>query len=148
MARPHSNGMRVMSILGNVVGGLMGQGESGGLVELASRLLQRVGGIRGLQNLLASSGLGQQVASWIGSGDNLPVSGGQLGQALRNGGVGDLVDDAAAQMGLDTGRLQAQLAQILPGIVDHLTPDGDVPAEDGDSLDLSMLSGLASKLFS
>ncbi len=136
-----------MSILGNVMGGLMGQDKGGGLMQLAMRLLQRVGGVHGLETLLASSGLGPQVASWIGTGANQPVSGEQLGQALDNGGLLDLVRDGAADMGLDAGQLQAQLAQILPGVVDHLTPDGEVPAGDEDGPDLSALSGLASKLF-
>lgn len=136
-----------MSILGSMMGGLTGQGEAGGLMQLASSLLQRVGGIRGLQTLLISSGLGQQVDSWIGTGENRSVSGEQLGQALQNGGVEDLVRDAAAKMGLDTDQLHGQLAQILPGVVDHLTPNGEVPAEGDDTLDLSSLSGLASKLF-
>lgn len=137
-----------MSILSGVMGGLMGQAEGGGLMELASRLLQQVGGIKGLENLLASSGLGQQVTSWIGNGDNLPVSGEQLGQALRNGGVENQVQETARDMGLGTDQLHDQLARILPSVVSHLTPDGQVPSDDGDGLDLSALSGLTSKLFS
>lgn len=135
-----------MSILGSVMSGLTGQG-SGGLMELAGQLLQRVGGIQGLRNLLASSGLGDQVASWIGTGENQGISGAQLGQALQQGGVGDLVEQAAQKMGLDASQVHEQLAQVLPHVVDHLTPDGQVPADDGDGMDLSALAGLAGKLF-
>lgn len=138
-----------MSILDSVVGSLTGGqgGNNGGLMALASSLLQRVGGIQGLQALLSKGGLGQEVSSWIGSGGNAPVSGAQLGQALQQGGVSDLVDQAAQQMGVDAGQVHGQLAQVLPQVVDHLTPDGQAPANDGANLDLSSLAGLAGKLF-
>ncbi len=136
-----------MSILGNVMGGLSGQNGGAGLMQLASELFQRVGGIQGLKRLLSSSGLGDQVQSWIGNGENQSISGQQLGQALQNGGVDDVVDDAAQEMGMSRDQVHEQLAQVLPQAVDHLTPDGQEPADDGSGLDLSSLSGLAGKLF-
>lgn len=137
-----------MSILGNVLGGLTGGGQGGGgLMELAGKVLQRVGGIQGLMNLLSSHGLGQQVSSWVGTGENQSVSGAQLGQALQQGGVGDLVNQAAQDMGVDASQVHEQLAQVLPHVVDHLSPDGQVPSDDGDGMDLSSLAGLAGKLF-
>lgn len=135
-----------MSILGNVMSSLTG-GKGGGLMELAGQILQRVGGIEGLKKLLASHGLDQQVASWIGTGENQGISGAQLGQALQQGGVGDLVNKAAQDMGVDAGQVHEQLAQVLPQVVDHLSPDGQAPADDGGGMDLSSLAGLAGKLF-
>ncbi|HET7299495.1 MAG TPA: YidB family protein [Oleiagrimonas sp.] len=135
-----------MSILGNVMGGLT-SGQGGGMMALAGKILQRVGGIKGLMNLLSSHGLGQQVSSWIGTGENQSVSGAQLGQALQQGGLGDLVGKAAQEMGMDVGQVHEQLAQVLPQVVDHLSPDGRTPSDDGGDMDLSSLSGLAGKLF-
>lgn len=135
-----------MSILGSVLGSLTGQG-GGGLMQLASSLLQKAGGIQGLSKILASGGLGSAVSSWIGTGQNQAVSGSQLGQALQQGGLGNLLQEAARKMGLDQGQLHDQLAQVLPHVVDHLTPNGQAPADDGGGMDLSALEGLAGKLF-
>ncbi len=133
-----------MSILGNVLGGLTGGQGGGGLMGLAGNILQRVGGIQGLMSLLSSHGMGQQASSWVGTGENQGVSGAQLGQALQQGGAGDLVEQAAQEMGVDAGQVHDQLAQVLPQVVDHLSPDGQVPNDDGSDMDLSSLAG---KLF-
>lgn len=135
-----------MSLFDSVVGGLTG-GNNGGLLELAGQLLQKVGGIQGLEKLLSSSGLGAQVSSWIGGGDNQGISGAQLGQALQSGGLGEWVDQAAQKLGLSTDDVHNGLAQLLPQVVSHLTPDGQAPAGDGGDLDLSSLAGMAGKLF-
>lgn len=115
-------------------------------MDVAGQLLQRVGGVEGLQKLLAEQGLGDQAGSWVGNGANQAVSGDQLGQALENGGLGDLLGQAAGQLGLDSGQLQSRLADLLPQAIDHLTPDGQTPNDDGAEMDLSSLAGLAGKL--
>lgn len=138
-----------MSILDNLSGLLGGgQGDAGGassLVNVAGRLIQQAGGVQGLADTLQQHGLGGAVQSWIGNGANQPVSAEQLGQALQNGGLASVVQDAAAKLGVDPGQLMGQLAQVLPHAVDHLTPDGQAPA--GGGFDLSTLGGLAEKLF-
>jgi uncharacterized protein YidB (DUF937 family) len=136
-----------MSILDNAMGGLTGKGGGGGLMQLAGQLIKRGGGVQGLKQLLSKSGLGEQVSSWIGKGENQPVSGQQLGHALQQGGVDDTVNDAAQKMGTSTDQVHDQLAKVMPQVVDHLTPDGQPPADDGSGMDLSALSGLAGKLF-
>lgn len=136
-----------MSILDSVLGGLGGQGGEGGMMAIAGQLLQRAGGVQGLQQMLANSGLGDQAASWVGNGANQAVSGDQLGQALEQGGMGDLLGQAAGEMGVDSGTMASQLSDILPQVVSQLTPDGQAPADDGEGMDLSALAGLAGKLF-
>jgi uncharacterized protein YidB (DUF937 family) len=136
-----------MSMLDNLMGGLTGQGGGGSLMELVGELVQRAGGIQGLANMLSKSGLGDQVSSWIGTGQSQSVSGAQLGQALQQGGLADLVEQAAQKMGVDSSQVHEQLAKLLPQVIDHLTPNGQAPADDGNNMDLSSLAGLAGKLF-
>jgi uncharacterized protein YidB (DUF937 family) len=75
------------------------------------------------------------------------VSGDQLGQALQNGGLGSLLQDAAGKLGVDQSQLLGQLSQVLPHAVDHLTPDGQVPVQGQGGFDLGSLASLAGKLF-
>lgn len=71
-----------------------------------------------------AKGLGDVVASWIGTGQNLPVSAEQIQSVLGSG----LVQQLAARVGLPPEAATALLAQILPQAVDRLTPEGTVPA--------------------
>ncbi|PWK92716.1 hypothetical protein BV497_11640 [Fulvimonas soli] len=135
-----------MSLLDGLLGG---QGSQGGsLIAVAGQLIERAGGLQGLLGMLQQHGLGDAVQSWVGTGANQQVSAGQLGQALQNGGLGSVLEEMAGKLGVDQGQLLGQLSQVLPHAVDHLTPDGQVPAQaPAGGFDLSMLEGLAGKLF-
>jgi uncharacterized protein YidB (DUF937 family) len=63
------------------------------------------------------------VRSWVGTGDNQPISPDQLHQALGP----DLIQQLAAKTGLSVSELTQKLAQVLPQAVDRMTPDGVVP---------------------
>jgi Uncharacterized protein conserved in bacteria len=136
-----------MSLLGSLLGG---GGQAGGsdLVSLAGQLIQQAGGVQGLAGMLHQGGLGEAVQSWVGNGANQAVSGDQLNQALQSGGLGSVLQEAAGKLGMDQGQLSGALAQVLPHVVDHLTPGGQVPAQgQGGDFDLGSLAGLAGKLF-
>ncbi len=114
------------------VGKMMGGGQQGGasdILAVAQQLLGQSGGIDGLIQQLQAGGLGEVVKSWIGNGQNLPVTGEQIQQVLGN----DKVAAIARQLGVDPAQASAQLAQVLPGLVDKLTPNGQVP-QGGDLL--------------
>lgn len=81
-------------------------------------------GLGGLLDKLQNGGLGNVVNSWVGSGQNQPVSPGQLGPALGS----DLLKTLAQRSGLSEEELTKQLSQVLPGVVDKLTPAGRVPS--------------------
>jgi uncharacterized protein YidB (DUF937 family) len=82
-----------------------------------------LGGLGGLLNKLQQGGLGNQTNSWVGSGQNQPVSPGQLVQAL-----GPNVIKTLSQMtGLSEDDLTKQLSQGIPVIVNTLTPNGRLP---------------------
>ncbi|AGG88681.1 MULTISPECIES: YidB family protein [Rhodanobacter] len=139
-----------MSFLNDLLGGQGqqgGQAGAGSLIAVAGQLIEKAGGVQGLVGMLQQHGLGSAVQSWVGTGANQPVSGEQLGQALQNGGLGSLVQEAAGKLGVDPNVLLGGLSQVLPHAVDHLTPDGKVPAQgQGGGFDLGMLEGLAGKL--
>jgi uncharacterized protein YidB (DUF937 family) len=70
------------------------------------------------------AGLGDQMNSWVSTGQNMPVSPEQLGGVFGQ----DQMAQMAQRMGMSTGDLGAQLSQMLPQAVDHFTPNGQAPA--------------------
>lgn len=136
-----------MSFLNDLLGG-SNQGEGGSsLLSVAGSLIEKAGGLQGLLGMLQQHGLGDAVQSWVGTGANQPVTGNQLGQALQNGGLGSALAEAAGKLGVDQNDLLGQLSHVLPGAVDHLTPNGEVPAGSTGGFDLGSLAGLAGQLF-
>jgi uncharacterized protein YidB (DUF937 family) len=95
----------------------------------------QVGGIAGLQSMFQQGGLGNIVSSWIGSGQNLPVSASQLQNVLHGGAL----QQAAQQAGVDPSQLTGMMSSLLPHLVDKLSPNGQVP--DASALQ-KMLQGL------
>src|SRR6516165_905492 len=96
----------------------------------------QVGGISGLQQMFQQKGLGSLVSSWIGTGQNLPLSGDQLQNVLH----GSALENIATQSGMNLGQVSSLVSQMLPHLVDKLTPNGQVP--DAGALS-HMLKGLA-----
>jgi uncharacterized protein YidB (DUF937 family) len=82
-----------------------------------------LGGLGGLLDKLQKGGLGDVANSWIGSEQNRPVSPKQLSPALGS----DIIKALAQRSGLSEEELTKQLSQILPGVVDKLTPAGRLP---------------------
>jgi uncharacterized protein YidB (DUF937 family) len=99
----------VIAMLANSQGGGQGQGSAGGLGDLIGKFTQ--------------SGMGDVIGSWIGHGQNAPISGDQLSSVLGSDTIGKL----AAQLGLSHGETASQLSQMLPEVVDKLTPHGQAP---------------------
>jgi len=82
-----------------------------------------LGGLGGLLSKLEQGGLGDQTKSWIGSGQNQPVSPSQLGSALGS----SILKTVSQLTGLSEEDLTKQLSQVLPGVVNGLTPNGRLP---------------------
>jgi uncharacterized protein YidB (DUF937 family) len=128
-----------MGLLDGILGAALGSnqvnpagqmpGASGGvqtqaLLQMAMQLLQQHGGIGGLANSFNQAGLGNLVSSWIGTGQNLPISPSQLTQVVGHSQMSQM----ASQLGVSTDQAGGMLAQLLPHVVDHLTPGGQVAA--------------------
>ncbi|WP_457031315.1 YidB family protein [Kitasatospora sp. P5_F3] len=121
-----------MTDLGKLLGGLLGGtgGSAGSGGNLLAMLLGALGGGQGaagglgaLLQQLTQGGLGSQAQSWVGTGDNHPVTGAELAAALPDREL----DDLAEQSGLSREQVAEQLAAQLPTAVDQLTPTGEVP---------------------
>jgi uncharacterized protein YidB (DUF937 family) len=106
------------------------------MIKLANDLLSQVGGVSGLIGQLQAGGLADVVASWVGGGKPLPVSGEQLQQALG----GDTLAQLAGRFGGDTQAVSNGLADLLPSIVGQLSSSGQMPKQVGDVA--NMLGGL------
>lgn len=136
-----------MGLLDSVMGAVMGQvQQQGGVGAVLGQLLANDGeggGLRGLVEKFNEAGLGEVVGSWIGKGENLPVSADQLKEVLGS----DLLGKLAGQLGVDPAQASGQLAELLPGLVDKLTPQGVAPENGlGNAGELlGMLSGLLQK---
>jgi len=108
-----------------------------GLLEMLTS--QQGGGLIGLVQGFEQNGLGHIVSSWVSTGENMPVSGGQVQSALGN----EVISSLAQRAGVSPDVASSLLAQALPGIVDKLTPDGNIP--EGGNLGeqaLNILKGL------
>ena len=82
-------------------------------------------GLEVLINQFKQSGLEDVIKSWIGTGKNQPISPPQLRQALGQ----ERVNDLSRQTGAPQDDLLSQLSKYLPGVIDKLTPNGQLPNE-------------------
>ncbi|MCX7276938.1 MAG: YidB family protein [Burkholderiales bacterium] len=143
-----NNGQQQQQPQGGGLGGIIGMLASNPqLIQAVTGMLgnnSQLGGLGGLVEKFQQAGLGDVVGSWIGSGQNQPISADQLSSVLGS----DALSGLAAKLGVDPSEAAGQLAQVLPGLVDHLTPAGQAPQEGlGDSGDLmGALSGMLQKL--
>jgi uncharacterized protein YidB (DUF937 family) len=97
------------AVLPVVLSEVLGNGSQGGLSAVVAKLQQ--------------AGFGDQVKSWIGTGQNLPITADQLRQVLGS----DTVKQLAAKYGIPVDQLSEVLAHQLPLAVDHASPAGKLP---------------------
>jgi uncharacterized protein YidB (DUF937 family) len=113
--------MDLNALASQALAALGGQGgSSSNLLQLATGFLQQQGGLDGLLQKFNAAGLGHVAQSWVGTGPNLPVSGDQITKVFGEGQIQGL----AQQAGLSAGQVSTGLAQLLPAVVDRLTPQG------------------------
>lgn len=115
------------SVAGQVLGSLSsgaGAGGNANLVQAVTGMLASYpGGLPGLVAAFQEKGLGGVIASWIGTGENLPISAEQIQAVLGS----EQVQAIAQAMGFSPQQAAGKLAEVLPGIIDGLTPDGTLP---------------------
>src|SRR5215813_2359081 len=127
-----------MGLLDIAQGLLANSDSSGNVIGTVMEVLNsRSGGLDGIVQSLQQGGLTETVSSWIGSGQNAPVSGDQLQSALGSG----VVQDLASKLGVSPDVAGSHLAELLPGIIDRLTPNGEVPSGGLASAGMELLSG-------
>jgi uncharacterized protein YidB (DUF937 family) len=119
-----------MGLLDNLENQAMGKVLGGSSNPLFTGLLQMIqnqpGGLQGLVQSFHDKGLGGVASSWVGTGPNAPVTSDQIHQVLGS----DQVKALAAKAGISPDIAGSAIAQLLPSIVDKLTPNGQVPAHN------------------
>jgi len=144
------------NVLGSVLGGNQGQGQDplgsvlgrlgGGnqrqsgnlLLQLALSMLQQNGGLQGILGKFREGGLSQQADSWVGTGQNMNISADQLQQVFGSSTISDL----ASRLGVPEQQASSEMAQILPEVINRLTPEGQVPENSSEEIEQG-LSALA-----
>ena len=116
-----------MGLLDNLENQVLGNVLGGSSNPLASGLLQMIqdqpGGLQGLVQTFHDKGMGGLVSAWVSTGPNPPMSADQVHQVLGS----DQVKALAAKAGINPEAAGTAIAQLLPGLVDQLTPNGSVP---------------------
>lgn len=105
-----------MGLLDGLIGGAVGAE----MISVVNGLIEKHGGIKGLVDQFQQQGLGPTIQSWVGNGENLPISPEQVHQALGS----DTVQQLAAKLGIPPSELAAKLSQVLPQAIDKMTPNG------------------------
>jgi uncharacterized protein YidB (DUF937 family) len=111
---------------------MFGSGQSP-MTDPKMRLLQaalsmlsnegQTGGLSGLTGKFQEAGLGDVMNSWIGPGQNMPISGAQVQQVLGDGHL----EQISEETGMSKEETANHLSELLPGLVDRLTPNGQAP---------------------
>lgn len=114
-------------LAGGALGKLLGGGDTGKLVQVAMGMLGGAGGLSGLLEKFQGAGLKEQADSWVSTGDNREIGADDVRQALGD----DEVARVAEEAGVSKDEAAGGLAQLLPQLIDKLTPDGDVPDQGG-----------------
>jgi uncharacterized protein YidB (DUF937 family) len=111
-------------VLGGLLGGAGGNTGAGGVGAVLGGVLSGdTGGLGRLLDQLQRAGFGEQVSSWVGNGQNLPISPAAIAQVFG----GDALAQVAQQAGVSEAEASEGLSQLLPEVVDRVTPDGQVP---------------------
>lgn len=108
-----------MGLFDGVIGGVVGAA----MVSAVNHVLEQNGGVQGVVNQFEKQGFGPTVRSWVGTGPNQTITADEIHQVLGSNAMQEL----AAKTGLSIPELSAKLSQVLPQVVDKLTPAGVVP---------------------
>jgi uncharacterized protein YidB (DUF937 family) len=130
-----------MDILNTVKSTLGGGDKKDDLMSIVMGLLSGQGGLNGLISQFAAKGLGDVIGSWVGTGKNLPISPDQIQSVLG----ADQIKNIASKLCMDSNAVTSQLTNLLPQVIDKLTPDGKVPEGDLMGKGMDMLGGLFGK---
>lgn len=107
------------------------QGQQGGVAAISQ--LFGTNDLQGILSTLQSNGMDQHVQSWVGKGQNMPVSGADIRNVLDS----QRLTQMAQKQGMSPDEMSDHVAQVLPHLVDQATPNGQVPRQGG-SMDTLM----------
>ena len=127
------------SILGAASGKTDAPGEANPLMAVVGGLLAQSGGLQGLASKFSQSGQGNAFQSWVGMGENQPVSSSQIQNVLGS----EQINAIATRMGVDPAMASTFLAEYLPKIVDKLTPAGKIDPTADHQQGLAAIAAIA-----
>ncbi len=110
-----------MGLLDGILGGIVGAGAS----SLIAGFIEQRGGVGAIVAEFQEKGLGETVKSWVSTGVNLPVSAEQIQSVIGQ----DRLAGLASKLGMTPEELSAKVAEYLPGAIDKLTPNGEIPTQ-------------------
>jgi len=118
-------------------------GDMGGIMDALSGLTDGNGlDLAGITDKLKEGGLGEQLSSWLGDGDNAPVSADQLTNALGADKIGDM----ASKLGVDASAAAETLSQAMPSLLDKFSSGGNLlESVTGGSDPMDLVKGLFNK---
>jgi len=116
------------AILGNFNRGSAGGGNP--LMQIVLSLLQQIGGLEGVLAKFRDAGMGAHADSWVGTGQNMEISPDQLQQVFGSSTIGDV----AAKLGVSQDEAGSTMSQILPELINQLTPQGQITPTGDDSI--------------
>ena len=115
-----------MSLLDTVMDTVSGKTgttpQTNPLVGLIGNIFTQSGGLQGMMTKFNQAGLGGVFSSWVGTGQNQPITSEQIQQILGS----DQVKALAGQLGMDPAQISRLMAEQLPKVVDKLTPEGKI----------------------
>ncbi|HDR9199823.1 TPA: DUF937 domain-containing protein [Burkholderia vietnamiensis] len=133
--------MGLLDIVGGLIGGQAGGNSQSALIATALEFINnQPGGLNGLIEKFKAGGAGEVIGSWVGTGENQPISADTLQNVLGS----DVVGSLASKVGIDPSQASSILAHVLPHVVNGATPNGEVPA--GGQIDTSNVLGTLTQL--
>ena len=121
------------AILGGLTrGSSAGSGSGTGniLLQLVLSMLQQQGGLGGVLGKFREAGMGAQADSWVGTGQNMNISPNQLEQVFGSGALSDI----ASKLGMSQDQAGSAMSQVLPELINQLTPQGQVTPDAENSV--------------
>lgn len=125
-----------MGLMDTIKGLLSGKGGAGassdlmgavtGLFSGSGEIGSKLGGLSGILQKFTDNGMGDKVQSWLGKGENASLTGDEVEKALGS----DTISEMAQKTGGNTTEVKNGLAGMIPGLVDKLSPDGNIPGAD------------------
>jgi len=135
--RQQSQDQQAQDPLSAILGGLTGGSSAGSssgtgniLLQLALSMLQQQGGLGGVLGKFREAGMGAQADSWVGSGQNMNISPNQLEQVFGSGSLSDI----ASKLGMSQDQAGSAMSQVLPELINQLTPQGQVTPDSENSV--------------
>lgn len=120
----------ILSGLTGSGGGAGGGGMGNVLLQLGLSMIQKNGGLGGVLGKFRESGMGAQADSWVGTGQNMNIAPNQLEQIFGSGAFSDI----ASKLGMSQEQAGSAMSQVLPELINQLTPQGQVTPDSENSV--------------